>query len=326
MVEPCRVVAVDPGGEIVIRGAVHSSHDGTVLDAMTSRPGAVGAGNEGDPVLGGLYDLEAGGWRLVSRDPNAHTYRLAATGTPGTACTASNVASPCLPLRLLPLAQTRLLAASDFARTLSGEVTLEILNPDSTPVALPPFAQRYGSWLLGGGACALLLALGIRQQRLREATPLARLQRKANAVRQRLVGADAVYRELVPALDTLIRHAEELFALRARLHERIERADPTNLRRRLHDLEQNESTSATTRSLLQEQIDRVTRWQHESARATSRITEVEEYLNVLSQRLDENLNTVSSDREASTREALAALELEVQSAIEGAREADALLS
>ncbi len=75
--------------------------------------------------------------------------------------------------------------------------------------------------------------------------------------------------------------------------------------------------------LFNEQIGRLARWSPATHPAEARIGEVHEYLMALSQRLDESIGAEASAREASTREALAELEAEVQSALEGAREADA---
>lgn len=325
--EVAHPVAVDPGGEVIVRGSVRSSHDGSIIDALTSRPGAAGVEGEGAPVLGGLYDVEAGGWTVVSRDLRAHAYRLAATGNPGPACVEARVSSPCLPLRLLPLAQTRMLAVADFARTVSGEVTLEVLNPDSTPLAAPPFFVRYGT-ALGVSAVILAAGLGLASTlRRRSQTPEAKLHRTAAKVRARLASGDPVHRQLVPSIDALVKHADELASLRDRLRARVASTDRAglNIRREAAAAQVAKGVAEGARAvaLVDEQIERLARWSREAERAEARIGEVHEYLMALSQRLDESIGAEASARDASTREALAELEAEVQSALEGAREADA---
>ena len=325
--EAVRPVAVDPGGEIVLRGAARSSHDGSVVDALTTRPGATGVEGDGEPVPGGLYDLEAGGWRLVSRDLRGHAYRLAATGAPGEACVAAGVASPCLSLRLLPLAQSRLLAAADYARTLSGEVTLEVLDPDSTPAVLPPFAARYGVPLALGGVAMVGALLAARALRKRAATPEVRLRRTAARVRAKLASGDPVHRALGPSVDALVAHADELATLRDRLRTMVARADIAGLTARRDELAAKEASgvaeAAGARGFVDEQIARVATWSREAERASARIAEVHEYLKALLQRLDDAMGASAGARDASTREALAALEADLQAALEGAREADA---
>ncbi len=325
--EAVRAVAVEPGGEIVLRGAARSSHDGAVVDALTTRPGATGVEGDGEPVPGGLYDVEAGGWRLVSRDLRGHAYRLAATGNPGEACVAAGVASPCLSLRLLPLAQSRLLAVADFARTLSGEVTLEVLDPDATPAALPPFAARSGAPLaLGGLALAGALAAA-RALRKRSAAPEVRLRRTAAKVRAKLAAGDPVHRALVPSIEALVAHADALAVLRDRLRAMVAAAHIDELSARRDELAAQEAAgvveAARARGFVDEQIARVTTRSREAERASARIAEVHEYLKALLQRLDDAMGTVASARDASTREALAALEADLQAALDGAREADA---
>lgn len=327
LTETAHVVAVDSGGEIILRGAVRSAHDGSVIDALTTRAGATSVEGEGEPVAGGLFDVEAGGWALVSRDPSAHVYRLAATGSPGSACVEAGVRSPCLPLRLLPLAQTRLLAVSDFARTVSGEVTLEVLDPDTVPIAVPPFVVRHGA-TMGFGALGLVASLlGILTLRRRASTPEATLRRTAARVRARLSSSDPVHRQLAPTIEGLLAHADELTTLRENLRARLAGADLVSLRKRRDELVAKEATgvveAAKARALVDEQIARVGRWGREIERAAARIAEVREYLEALLQRLDESVGAPASARLESTSEALGELEREVQLAIDCAREADA---
>ncbi len=327
--EPCVAVAVAPGGEVVVRGSARSSHDGTVFDALTARPGATGVEGDGAPVPGGLYDIDQGGWRVVARDLRAHAYRLAATGEPGAACVAANVASPCLSLRLLPLAQTRLLAVSEFAATMSGELTLEVIDVADVPVRVPSFVSRYGA---AAGVAALLAAgawLAARRLRQRASTPEAMLQRTAARVRSRLAHADPVHRALAPSIDGLVAHALELAGLRDSLAARVAAGDRDGLVKRRDALAAKETAgvaeAAKAMGLVDEQIERVDRWARESERASARVAEVHEYLRALDQRLDEAIGVTAAAREDATKEALAELERDLQAALEGAREAERVL-
>lgn len=327
--EPCVAVAVAPGGEVVIRGSARSSHDGTVFDALTARPGATGVEGEGNPVPGGLYDVEEGGWRVVARDLRAHAYRLAATGQPGAQCIAANVASPCLPLRLLPLAQTRLLAVSEFAATMSGELTLEVIDAADVPVRVPSFVARYGAAAGVGVLVAAGALLAARRLRQRASTPEALLQRTAARVKARLANADPVHKALGPSIDGLVTHALELARLRDSLAARVAAGDRGGLVRRRDELAAKESSgvaeAAKARALVDEQIERVDRWARESERSAARVAEVHEYLRALDQRLDEAIGASAAARDDSTKEALAELERDLQSALEGAREAERVL-
>jgi hypothetical protein len=328
--EACAPVALAPGGEAVIRGSARSSHDGTVFDALTARPGGDGVAGEGSPVPGGLFDVDAGGWRVVGRDLRAHAYRLAATGQPGSACVEAGVPSPCLPLRLLPLAQTRLLAVSDFARTMSGELTLEVIDPAELPLRAPPFLARHGVSLAAAAVALTLGALALARWRRHAASPAGQLRRTAARVKRRLAHADPVHRALAPSIDGLLAHATELTALRDRLAARVAASDRPALGQRRAALAAKESEgvaeAAAALRLVDEQIARVDRWSREAERAAARVAEVHEYLRALEQRLDEALGATAAARDESTREALDALERDLQAALEGAREAERVLS
>jgi|GEM_PF-2900116 len=318
LTEAVRPVTLMPGGEVIVRGAVRSAYDGSVIDAHSTQ-------TEVEIVAGGLYDLEAGGWTLVSRDPRAHSYRLAASGAPGSACVEAGVASPCLPIRLLPLAQSKLLSVSEFAATMSGELSLEVLDPDPVPLVVPPFVERHAA-TTGLVSMTLLAGLfGLTRWRRRAATPEATLRRAAARVRARLRSGDPVIRLLAPSIDALVEHAEELVALRDRLRARVAAADSSALSARRRALLLTEQAgvveAAGAGALVDEQIDRVAEWRREAERAAIRIAEAREYLEALLQRLDESRD--KSRHGETTRAALASLEQELQLALSSAREADA---
>jgi hypothetical protein len=323
--EPCRPVAVAPGGEIVLRGAIRSRHDGAVIDALTT---TTGEGADAVTAPGGLYDVEAGGFRLVSRDPAAHAYRLAATGETGPGCTEAAVASPCLPLRMLALSRTRLLAVADFARTLDGAITLEVLHPDDAPPPPPPpaapgFLERHPLPIAGGLLLALIGALGVARVRRARSTPEGRVARAAARLGARLRGGDPVHRALLPSVDALASTAAELAALRDRLRAKVGSSGRADIEARRRELAaRTDPESAEALRLVDEQLATIGRWSAEADRAGARIDRVLEYLRLLHQRFDEDARTAQD--EADTR-ALAELERDVQAALEGAREADRLL-
>ncbi|HVY49314.1 MAG TPA: hypothetical protein VHB21_25660, partial [Minicystis sp.] len=121
-------VDVAPGGEIVLRGALESTHDGSIVDAATTTwPNGAPGGAAVD--AGGLVDLEAGGFHMTSRDAGKHEVHAIATGDPAPACAAARVAAPCLPLRLAPAAHARLLTVDAWAHSLKGGVSLEVIAP-----------------------------------------------------------------------------------------------------------------------------------------------------------------------------------------------------
>ena len=206
---PAAHLDVAPGGEIILRGSFASKFDGSVVDAATtSWPAGAPGGASID--AGGLIDFEGGGFHVTSRDPVRHEVHAVATGEGGAACTAQLVAPPCLPVRLQPLALSRLMTVADWNASLIGPregLALEVIAP---PIyAPPPAAAPYGA--IGGGVLAVWLAAAFvivflsRRKRL-AASPAGRLLALADRVRAKLALADAVVAApLAPALDTALR-------------------------------------------------------------------------------------------------------------------------
>src|SRR6185437_8760031 len=94
---PAIHVDVEPGGEIVLKGAFHSKHDGSIVDAATTTwPPEAPGGASVD--TGGLVDFEAGGFHVTSRDPVKHEVHAVVKSEGGEACAALGVTAPCLPL------------------------------------------------------------------------------------------------------------------------------------------------------------------------------------------------------------------------------------
>lgn len=206
LARPALHVDVTPGGEIILRGSFSSKFDGSVVDAATTTwPAGTPGGASID--AGGLIDFEAGGFHVTSRDPVRHEVHAVATGDVGAACSALQVRSPCLPVRLQPMALSRLMTVADWNASLLGPpegLALEVIAP---PIyAPPPAAVPYLA--IPGGVLAVGLAIGFvlrRKQRL-AASPAGRLLALADRVRAKLVSADAVVAApLAPALDTALR-------------------------------------------------------------------------------------------------------------------------
>ena len=193
-------VDLDGSATLSVSGVLRSSHDGSLIDATTSR-----AGDDGPAQAGGFLEVEAGGLRVVWRDLDRHVFRLVATGRTGALCAAAQVASPCLVPRLGALAQERLLGVRQFARTLTGAPVLSL-----SVVKIP-----WHRWL----PLAPLLALpvwfiGRRMRRPPSAWQecrrlLVRLQRRRRQ-------GDPVHQRLLTPVEALASHARRLESERRR--------------------------------------------------------------------------------------------------------------
>jgi hypothetical protein len=216
---PALPVDVPPGGEIVLRGAFVSTHDGATIDAATTTwPGDAPGGPSVD--AGGLVDLEAGGFHLTSRDPVTHEVHAVATGDPAPACAALGATAPCLPLRLVPQARTRLLTVGDWSSSLKGGITVE--SPQTLVPPVPPSVWPYVAGLASalGLVGAALVALRVRRRHAE--SPRGRLLALVRRVEGRLRHADqGLAAPLRPAVDA---------ALEALRERRVDPASPQGLR------------------------------------------------------------------------------------------------
>ena len=199
-------VSIEPGGEIVLRGAFHSKHDGSIVDAATTTwPAAAPGGASVD--AGGLVDFEAGGFHMTSRDPVTHEVHAVAKSEPGQACAALGVSSPCLPLRLQKQAVSRLMTMGDWATSLKdggGQITLTVLNPP--PYAPPPAAVPYVWGAAGVLAIGIAGIVAARWRKKRAESPAAQLVSLARRVQGKLAHADAVLAApLAPAVAVALR-------------------------------------------------------------------------------------------------------------------------
>jgi hypothetical protein len=189
-------VAIPPGGTLTVRGAMRSSHDGSVLDAVTTRYG------DGRVEAGGLVDFEAGGLRLVGQNAEHHEYHFGPVGHQGHGCVVAQLPSPCLISRLLPLAQTRLLTLADFAASLSGELSMD------TPPS-PGFGQTH--WLLALlAASGTTVLIALRRRRRAEAALFRQSLQLMHRLRLRLRKGDPVHQRLLHPLADLAASAKRL--------------------------------------------------------------------------------------------------------------------
>lgn len=207
-------VDIEPGGEIVVRGSFRSKHDGTTIDAATTAwPKEAPGGASVDS--GGLLDIEAGGFHITARNPATHEVTAVATGEPAPACGEAGVEAPCIPLRLLPQARSRLMTTAEWRASLvggsAGGGQCFALEVHSTVIpAVPPNTKPY---LVGGGVLLGALALATlawKAQKRRSASPTGQLLALAKRVQGKLKTADPVLAAtLTGALDTALRALRE---------------------------------------------------------------------------------------------------------------------
>jgi hypothetical protein len=211
-------------GEVVVRGELRSSLDGSTFDAVTQRdqfPHLVG---EPAPRLGGLFDPGAGGMRVVEQDPATHVYRLAPTGAAGPACEAAGVGSPCLVPRLAALAHERLVTAEAFGATLGGRIEAEALAP---PAVSAGAASALG-WLSAAAALLGAAALARYVRHARRASAIGQVRAAAAEARRALRG-DATLARARETIEPLLARAEELDRARRACAARLARLEPARL-------------------------------------------------------------------------------------------------
>jgi hypothetical protein len=217
---------LDTGGQIVLQGAVSTSVDGSVFDVAMQADGL----SPGAMRAGGLFDLAAGGLRIVQQNVDLHVYTLAATGTVGPGCTAAGIGTPCLVPRLAVLAHERLKTTGELARTLSGGVQLEgVIAP---PVA--PVSPQVASVLSGGAVVATLavfawVALLVRRRRAQSA--LGRVRAAAREA-VRATRSDPTLERVRAQVHAMLARAEQLDEARRACAARLARVDRLSLERR----------------------------------------------------------------------------------------------
>jgi len=219
-------LALDPGGQVVVRGLVTTSVDGSSFDAAMQWDGL----SPGAPRSGGLFDLPSGGLRIVEQHPERHEYVLAASGDVGASCAAAGVQSPCLVPRMAALAHERLRTQGELAATLHGGVELEGVIAPPVPLVAPETVGRatVAGVLVLGVALSLLL---VRWLRRRSRTALGRV-RAAARVALRAIRGDASLDRLRSEVRSMLARAHELDDARRACARRLSRIDRAALDRK----------------------------------------------------------------------------------------------
>lgn len=261
-------LTLKPGEEIVVKGVLYSTEDGSRVDARaTSWPGSAPGGASVD--IGGYIDFKGGGLRVESYDPATHEVHARAMQEPGEVCSAAGQGSFCLPARTLVQAQSRGLTVAQWKGSLQGELVMEV----PTPPPLAPVTSTLSSPLFLGGAftVAVVGALVVaRKMRKRwSETPTAQLEALAKRVRERAKSADiALGAPLLPALDR---------ALDALKQRKIEASSPEGKRMEAMLLRVDDKLSRTERTL---------RAEDEKAVADDLLHDVEDALDAGDEALD----------------------------------------
>lgn len=211
LTRPIVHVDIEPGGTIILRGAFHSTHDGSVVDAATTTwlsaaPGGSSVDSDG------LFDLEGGGFHLVSRNPDTHEVVAVATSGPAEACNAYHVRSPCLALRTTHQANRRMMTTEEWTRSLQGGMQLEVqAAPVYAPVA--SLADKVKPYLMAAGVLLLVgvgAVLAGRAWRRHTRSARSQMLRLAATLREKAARADPILAApLAPALEGALRAIHE---------------------------------------------------------------------------------------------------------------------
>jgi len=233
-------VALKAGEEIVIRGVLYSTEDGSRIDARTtSWPGKAPGGASVD--IGGYIDFAGGGLRVESYDPATHEVHARATTQAGEVCSAAGKGLYCLPARTLVQAQSRGLTVAQWKGSMQGELSMEVPSPPP----LAPVTSTLSSPVFLGGALAVvavgaLVAARVARKRWSQ-TPTAQLEALAKRVREKAKASDvALGAPLLPALDR---------ALEALKKRKVEASSPEGKRLEAMLLRVDDKLSRTERTL-----------------------------------------------------------------------------
>ena len=212
-------LALDPGAQVVVRGLVTTSVDGSSFDPAMQWDGL----SPGASRPGGLFDLPSGGLRIVEQHAERHEYVLASTGSVGPSCAAVGVASPCLVPRLASLAHERLRTQGELAATLHGGVEVEGVIAAPVPGVAP---ETVGKAVVVG---VLMVAVGfslllVRWLRRRSQSALGRV-RAASRVALRAIRGDTSLDRLRSEVRSMLTRAHELDEARRACARRLSHID-----------------------------------------------------------------------------------------------------
>ncbi|MFO0640109.1 MAG: hypothetical protein U0183_12905 [Polyangiaceae bacterium] len=215
--QPVSMPDLKPGEEIVLRGSVRTTFDGTVYDAL-SRVDTTPAGTT--TRRGGLFEPETSGFRVASYDPATHEAHLVVTGTSGSACASLGVAAPCLVPLVREAAQERLLTEAELRATLQGAITADV--PLAPPVGPP--ASRTGGLVASFFGLLLLLSGIVAWVSAARTSPMAAVRRAAKKALGETRG-DRAHATVRAKIDELLHHAEKLDAVRKTTAARLAKLD-----------------------------------------------------------------------------------------------------
>jgi hypothetical protein len=277
-------LALDPGASVVVRGVTTTTVDGSSFDAaMQYDTLATSAWHPG-----GLFDLAAGGLRIVEQHPERHEYVLASDGRPGPACAAAGAPSPCLVPRLATLAHERLKTQGELASSLTGGVELQgVIAP---PPVLPETAVR----LEGAGvvlAAIVAAGLAVIWLRRRALTPLVRVRRAAREA-LRATRGDPTLDAVRTQVRAMVARAGQLDGSRRACARRLGRVDRTalDLKRRVYAVSAAPGAADALAWLAAEQ-DETLRVERDLASSVMGLQRIESALRVVTLRVREDRGT-----------------------------------
>jgi hypothetical protein len=203
-IDGATALPLDRGASVQISGVVVTSVDGSSFDVAS------------------LFDLGAGGLRIVESRSADHAYVLVPGGAPGAGCAAAGVASPCLVPRLAEIAHARLSTARDFAATLAGGIVVEGWAPAPRAPSVWDRAAPVAGWGLAASLSAWVLWVVVQR---RAATPLGRVKRAARRAR-RAAGRDPALAAVRRAIAAMVGRAAELDAAQRACVRRLRAVGP----------------------------------------------------------------------------------------------------
>jgi hypothetical protein len=279
-------LSLDPGANVVVRGVVTTSVDGSVFDAAMQADGL----SPGALRAGGLFDLAAGGLRLVEQHPDRHEYVLASTGTVSPACAAAGVESPCLVPRLAVLAHERLKTAGELADTLRGSVELEGVIAPPVPLVAPSTLSGLSVSsiiVLVAGACWIAFVTVRRRAR----TALGRI-RKAARETLRATRRDPTLDRVRAEVRAMVVRAADLDVARKACASRLARIDRTALERRREATARSQSPDAVeTLAWLSAEQAEAARLESDLSSSVLGMDRIESALRVITLRVREHRGT-----------------------------------
>ncbi len=270
--EPIALPDLVPGEEIVLKGSVRTSFDGTVYDALT-RTDTTSAGAA--VRRGGLFDPETTGFRVASLDPKTHEVHLVVTGTSGGGCAALSVAAPCLVPLVKEAAHERLLSEQEFRATLAGGLVAEL--PDAPPPPVPSTRTAGLATGIVGIFMSLFAIFGL--VRTKRATPMAHVRRAADKALLETRGNRA-FDTLRVKIDELVRHAEKLEAVRKTTAARLAKVDVRALEEKTRRLA-NQGAPADAKAWAEKELEGALELEKDHDKAVVGLARVESALGVV---------------------------------------------